>query len=138
MEKQLDEAISKYFDSLIANYNFSLIKQEAFGLGALKDYENENLYMRIVNDKGIISLEVGPKSNTEQARDIALYKELKEPPKQGCWNLSLQEQAEYLEDNWEWFLNALNEEHQKETLIKLNECGIQRARKILPGLLSSD
>ena len=130
MRQKLEDAIEKYFHVLIEGHGFRLVNEYASVMGALKDYESKNLFIRIVNDKGIISLDIAPKSNPEKTYDIALYKELREPPVRGCWNLSLQEQAEYLEDNWVWFNNNLTGEETDKTLEKLEDCSRKRVKKI--------
>ena len=130
MRQKLEDAIEKYFRVFIEGHGFKLVNEYASGMGALKDYESENLFIRIVNDKGIISLDVAPKSNPKKMYDIALYKELREPPARGSWNLSLQEQAQYLEDNWIWFNENLTGEEADNTLGKLEDCSKKRVRKI--------
>ena len=130
MKQKLADAIEKYFRVLIEGHGFRLVNEYASGMGALKGYESENLFIRIVNDKGIISLEIAPKSNPKKMYDIALYKELREPPLRGSWNLSLQEQAEYLEDNWTWFNKNLTSEEADNTLEKLEDCSKKRVGKI--------
>ena len=130
MRKKLEDAIEKYFRVLIEAHGFRRVNEYASGMGALKDYESENLFIRIVNDKGIISLDIAPKSNPEKTYDLALYKELREPPAHGCWNLSLQEQAEYLENNWVWFNKSLTGEETDKTLEKLEACTRKRVKKI--------
>ena len=130
MKEKLEEAIKKYFRGLLKKHGLRLVKEFASGVGALKDFESENLFLRIVNDKGIVSLEIAPKSNPEKIYDIALYKELREPPAQGNWNLSLQEQADYLEDNWAWFNTHLSGAKIDQTLEKLEYCSRKRVKKI--------
>ena len=130
MKQKLEDAIEKYFHVLIEGHGFRLMNEYASGIGALKDYESENLFIRIVNDKGIISLDIAPKSNPKKRYDIALYKELREPPARGSWNLSLQEQAQYLEENWTWFNRNLTSEKADNTLEKLEDCLKKRVKKI--------
>ena len=130
MRRKLEDAIEKYFRMLIEEHRFRLVNEYASGMGALKNFESENLFIRIVNDKGIISLDIAPKSNPEKTYDIALYKELREPPASGSWNLSLQEQAEYLEDNWAWFNNNLTGEKTDNILKNLEYCSRKRVKKM--------
>ena len=130
MRRKLDDAIEKYFRTLIEKHGFRLVNEYESGMGALKDYESENLFIRIVNDKGIISLDIAPKSNPNKTYDIALYKELREPPASGSWNLSLQDQAEYFEDNWAWLNNNLTGEKTDKTLDKLEDCSRKRVKKV--------
>ena len=130
MRQKLDAAIEKYFRVLLERHGFTLVNEYESGMGALKDYKGENLLIRIINDRGIISLDVAPKSNPQKMYDIALYKEFREPPARGSWNLSLQEQADYLEDNWAWFNKNLTGEEADRTLEKLEDCAKNRVKKI--------
>jgi hypothetical protein len=130
MRQKLEDAIEKYFRGLIEGHGFRLVDEYASKMGVLKGYESENLFIRIINDKGIISLDIAPKSNPQKMYDIALYKELREPPVRGSWNLSLQEQADYLEDNWVWFNKNLTGEEIDNTLEKLEDCAKNRVKKI--------
>ena len=130
MRRQLETAIVKYFRVLIKGHGLKLVNEYESGMGALKDYESENLFIRIVNDKGIISLDIAPKSNPAKTYDIALYKELRDPPNRGCWNLSLKEQAEYLADHWAWFNKNLTGAKASSTLEKLERCSRNRVKKL--------
>ena len=127
---KLEHAIEKYLRVFIERHGLKLVNEYKSGMGALKDYESDNLFIRIVNDKGIISLDIAPKSNPAKTYDIALYKELRDPPKRGCWNLSLKEQAEYLADHWAWFNKNLTGANASNTLEKLARCSRNRVRKI--------
>ncbi len=122
----------KYIEPLAKKYGFNLVKEEAYGMGALKDYVAGNLYIRLVNDKGIISFEIAPGHLQNELRDVALYKELLAPPPQGVWNLSLAEQAEFLDCNWEWFNTNLSDQTAEQTLKNIDACAT-RQRKILLG-----
>ena len=130
MRRKLEDAIKKYFRVLIEGHELRLVNEYESGMGALKDYQSENLFIRIVNDKGIISLDIAPKSNPNKTYDIALYKELREPPARGSWNLSLQEQAEYLEDNWAWFNENLTGKKIDNTLEKLEYRSRKRVKEM--------
>lgn len=130
MEAQLDNAISKYVAPLINKYGFVPIHREAMGMGALQDYEAGNLFIRIVNDRGIISFEVGPKKHSEKAWDISIFKEYLSPPKKGVLNLSLAQQAEFLDSHWQWFTEVLSEPNFKETLKEISMAGKLRSQRM--------
>ena len=130
MEAQLDNAISKYVAPLARKYDFVPIHREAMGMGALQDYEAGNLFVRIVNDQGIISFEVGPKNHPEKAWDVSIFKEYLNPPKKGVLNLSLEQQAEFLDTNWSWLTEVLSESQFKETLNELNQAGKRRSQRM--------
>ena len=127
MKEQLENAIRKYFEDLIERRRFRLKREDAYSMGALKEYECEEFIMQIVNDKGIVTLEVAPKSLPDKTRGIAQYKELLVPPLKGHWNLSLEEQASFLETNWDWFVKSLSVDHANNTLELVDESARKRA-----------
>lgn len=127
MKEQLEQAIDKYLKPLVEEHNFSSINEEAYAMGALHDYEVNNLFIRVVNDKGIISIEVAPKNFPKKIWDIAIFKEYLEPPKNGVLNLSLQQQTEFLSNTWQWLNDALSENNYKETLKEIAKAGKRRS-----------
>ena len=130
MKEQLNNAIAKYVTPMAEKFAFKQVNEEAYGMGALVDYVADNLFIRIVNDKGIISFEIAPKHQKDQLRDLALYKEFLIPPKQGVWNMSLAEQTEFLTDNWNWLNQHLAQSTAPETLKKIDECATKRRKTI--------
>jgi len=127
MKAQLEKAIDKYITPLAVEHRFSSINEEAYGMGALHDYEAQNLFIRIVNDKGIISIEIAPKKHPKKIWDIAIFNEFLEPPKNGVLNLSLQQQTAFLNNNWVWLNDALSETNYKETLKGIAQAGKRRS-----------
>ena len=107
MKAELEAAAEKNFQSLLRQHECKLVREEAYDLGALKDYEGDDFIVRVINDKGIVSIEVAGKASPQGFQGIASYKTLREPPAQGSWNLSHREQVEYLETNWQWFSDHL-------------------------------
>ncbi|MDH3315275.1 MAG: hypothetical protein OER43_05860 [Gammaproteobacteria bacterium] len=138
MKAQLDKAIDQYVAPLARQYGFVLVNEEAYGMGSLKDYEAGNLFIRILNDKGIVSLEIAPSSYRGKRYDLGLYKEYLDPPKLGVLNLSLQQQAEFLDSHWEWLNDALSPSKSMTTLIDIENAARQRSEKMIGPCFSKD
>ncbi len=131
MKARLDQAIDKYFAPLARQYGFVLVNEEAYGMGALKDYSAENVLVRVVNDRGIVSFEIAPLSDPERRFDVAVYKEYLDPPKLGVLNLSLQQQADFLESHWDWLNDTLSPAKAKATLAEIEEAARRRSERLL-------
>lgn len=127
MKVQLEQAIKKYIEPLVNKYKFISINEEAYGMGALHDYEAENIFLRVVNDKGIIDVSVAPKNHPNKLWDVTIFKEYLEPPKKGVLNLSLLEQTQFLDTNWAWLNDILSEKKYKETLKEIGKAGKRRS-----------
>ncbi len=138
MKAQLEKAIDKYFAPLAQKYGFALKNEEAYGMGALKDYSAENVLVRVVNDRGIVSFEIAPLSDRDRRFDIAIYKEYLNPPKQGVLNLSLQQQADFLKSHWEWLNDKLSPAKAKATLAEIEEAARRRSERLLGSSFSRD
>ena len=130
LKKQLERAIEHYFQVLIDKYQLKCLNERAAGMGALKDYESQDLLIRIVNDKGIVSLEVGSTHRQDKKWDISLVKDYLDPPHAGSWNLSLQEQVKFLEENWEWFLQRFSESKIEKTMQALDQFASRRTKHL--------
>ena len=100
-------------------------------MGALKDYSAENVLVRVVNDRGIISFEIAPLSDRGRRFDIALYKEYSDPPKLGVLNLSLKQQADFLDCHWEWLNDALSPANFGATLAEIEIAARRRSERLL-------
>ncbi len=138
MKAQLDKAIETYFAPLARKYGFTLVNEEAYGLGALRDYSVENVLVRIVNDRGIIGFEIAPLSERNRRFDIALYKEYLDPPKLGVLNLSLRQQADFLDSHWEWLNDALSPANAAATLAEIEMAARRRSERLLGADFSRD
>ncbi len=138
MKAQLEKAIETYFAPSIRKHGFALVNEEAYGMGALKDYSAENVLVRVVNDRGIVSFEIAPLIETERRFDIALYKEYLDPPKLGVLNLSLQQQVDFLESHWAWLNDALSPKKAKATLAEIEDAARRRSERLLGSSFSSD
>ena len=130
MESQLDRAIEKYVLPLGEKYGFSPVKRQCTGMGALQDYIAGNLYIRIVNDRGIIDFEVAPLNHPDRLCDLTLIREYLNPPARGVLNLSLQQQAEFMDSHWDWLTEVLSEPGCADTWKALREAGRRRSRRM--------
>ncbi len=132
MEARLDSVIARYVAPLAERYGFVPVRREVFAMGALQHYVAGELHIRIVNDRGIVAFEVGPRGHPELTREVALIKEHLEPPRKGVLNLSLAEQAAFLDENWLWLNEAFSQARYRATLEALARHG-RRAREGVSG-----
>lgn len=130
MEAKLDSAIEEYVTPLSKKYGFTPINRQVTGMGALQDYAAGNLFIRLVNDRGIISFEIAPLDHPEQTWDVTIFEEYLNPPKRGVLNLSLQQQADFLDSHWEWLSEALSESKYEKTLNEISAAGKRRRERI--------
>ncbi|MCB2386852.1 hypothetical protein [Thalassolituus alkanivorans] len=121
MLDKLNEVISKYVNPLISKSKWALEKERASGLGALKEYSCENVYIRIVNDRGIFDMEIGSKYNQEQLRCVSFFKDWQSPPKRGKSNLSIEQQCHFLNENWESLNALLSQKEAHKTIGAVDE-----------------
>lgn len=138
MKAQLEEIIDKYFAPLVQKYDFALENEKAYGMGALKDYSAENVLVRVVNDRGIVSFEIAPLSDRDRRFEIAMFKEYLNPPKLGVLNLSLQQQADFLDSNWDWFNGALALDSTAAMLAEIEKTARRRSERLLGSNFSRD
>lgn len=138
MKAQLEKAIDKYFAPSIRKHGFALVNEEAYGMGALKDYSAENVLVRVVNDRGIVSFEIAPLSDPERRFDIGIYKEYLNPPKLGVLNLSLQQQTDFLDSHWDWLNDTLSPSNAAATLAEIEGAARRRSERLLGSNNSRD
>ncbi len=138
MKSKLEKAINKYLAPLARKLDLALVNEEAFGMGALKDFSADKVLVRVVNDRGIISFEIAPLSDREKRFDLAIYKEYLDPPKLGVLNLSLQQKVDFLESHWAWLNDALSPASAAATLKEIQKAARRRSERLLGSNISSD
>ena len=91
-------------------------------MGAYILFQNHHINLLIICDRGITDIEVGPKSLKKGKHYcISFFKDLIEPASRGRWNLSLDKQLEFIENQYEWFSENLSIKNAQGTLTKVEE-----------------
>lgn len=103
----IDKELSQFFKAK----NFKEIDRVSQSMGACRTYQNGGITLRLLCNRGIIDIEVGPKSSTKKFRCIPMIKDIEEPAPKGRWNLSLEEQAKFLITNYKAISQNLREEN---------------------------
>ena len=139
--EELDIVIEKYFSHIIENYNFVLYETNDKGLGALRKYKNDSLKIQVLNDRGIINLNVSSVFDKEDFRDTEIVNSMIELGNLstviiGKWErekilnkrLELKEQANLINKNWELLKRCFDERNYKNTMKQLDIIGIERTK----------
>lgn len=110
---KIDKFVNSGFDRFLKEKNFKEIDRVSQSMGAYRTYRNGGITLRLICDRGILDIEVGPKSSTSIFRCISMVKDIEEPAKNGRWSLSLEEQAKFLIANYKAITKNLSEEDFK-------------------------
>jgi len=122
MSAWVDKTIEKYFGGLLRNHGLRLIDEGHSMYSQWRDYVGGNIFLKIVvDDQERPSISVFPVSNRDRQVYIDLCKNYLEPPTHGAWKLSLKEQVEYLDANWDWFDSHLSTQEAARTLDMLDD-----------------
>ena len=121
MSEEFKNLISEKVKSEIDKHNLELVNSDFSGMGELREYSSENLYIRVVNDRGIFDIEVGSVFNNDNLRCVSFFKDWLSPPMKGRWNLSIEQQLEYLSENWDWFNRILAESNHQSSIENLDK-----------------
>jgi hypothetical protein len=139
--EELDIVIEKYFSHIIENFNFVLYETNDKGMGALRKYKNDSLKIQVLNDRGIINLNVSSVFDKEDFRDTEIVNSMIELENLsteiiGKWDrekilnkrLELKEQANLINKNWELLKRYFDEKNYKNTMKQLEIIGIERTK----------
>jgi len=111
MIDKLNQVIADSIQSPADRLQWKVIDSDASSTSASRDYVAGNVFIRVVNDRGRLAMELGPAHNKGRLRSVYLFKDLLEPPSQGRWNLSIQQQCDFIETHWEWLQQNLNRQY---------------------------
>jgi len=139
--EELDIVIEKYISHIIENYNFVLYETNDKGMGALRKYKNDSLKIQVLNDRGIINLNVSSVFDKEDFTDTEIVNSMIELENLstviiGKWErekilnkrLELKEQANLINKNWELLKRYFDEKNYKNTMKQLEIIGIERTK----------
>ena len=78
-----------------------VVSRKVEGLGGLYELRGDQLMVRLMNDRGVASLEIAPLFGPADYWDLELISGLFEPPpSRGVRLLNLEQQAELLRNRW--------------------------------------
>jgi len=142
--KDLNIAIEKYFSDLLESNNFEEYEEFSQGMGALKKFENEYIKIQIVNDRGLINLDISPKYGDENFRDVELINSMLKMDalsnnKIGKWEknkilhqrLDLKSQSNFMINNRNTLIKIFDRKNYKKTIKLIDKIGLERSNLII-------
>lgn len=142
--EDLDIAIEKYFSDLLESSNFEKYEEFSQGMGALKKFENEYFKIQIVNDRGLINIDISPKYGDENYRDVELINSMLELDalsnnKIGKWGknkilhqkLDLKSQSNFIINNQVTLNKLFDRKNYKKTIKLIDKIGLERSNLII-------
>lgn len=136
----LNTAIDTYFITVFTELDFELYDENSQGMGALKKYKNKYLKVQIINDRGLINLDISSKFGKEDFRDAEIINSLIEidkcsKVKIGKWErekvlnkrLDLESQAKLMKENWDTLIQLFNFWNHKKTIKRIDKLGLERS-----------
>ena len=136
----LNTAIDKYFISMLTELDFELFDENNQGMGALKKFKNKHLKVQIINDKGLINLDISSKFGKEDFRNAEIINSLIEIDKSsnlnvGKWEyekilnkrLDLESQAKLIKENRDTLIRLYNFWNHKKTIKRIDKLGLERS-----------
>jgi len=105
IEKKLNDRYEKYFMPLIKKYNITEIKKTVYGNHAFIDAKSKNITIRLVNDRGLVDFKIGHSDKKDIFLEVelitGLFNKKMERSQGGAIRLSLEEQSEIIDNNWD-------------------------------------
>jgi hypothetical protein len=66
-------------------------------------------------------VEIGPAHDKAQLRSASFFKDLLDPASLGRWNLSIQQQCDFMEKHWAWLQHNLDRERAGQTIQRVDK-----------------
>ena len=120
IDRDLDEVIKSQIGPLINRLGLVKAGAGTSGPFSFRDYVSGNLTMRILNERGLLGIEVGPTNQQGDFRAVGIFKDALMPPPSGRWNLSIEQQCEFIEANWDWFVEHLRADKASKTIAEVD------------------
>ncbi len=100
---QLEDAFAHHFAELAKRRSWSGPSSRTFQTGARLEFVSGNIRVRLVNERRLLYVEVGPVAVPSASFTVSQLKDVLQPPRHGRWSLSLSESAVFLDRHWEFF-----------------------------------
>jgi hypothetical protein len=127
IEGYLDHCFETFVQPLFAELQLSLLTKRIDDLGGFYEISGGQLILRLVNDRGLVSLEVAPSSHPQDYWDVELLAGLFETaPRKGVLRLNLEEQTSLLRTRWTTLNELLSGSRYLFTRKTLEALGHQR------------
>ena len=128
IEGYLDHCFEKFVQPLLDELHLRVVTRRIDSLGGLYEVLGQHLIVRLINDRGLASLEVAPSSHPKECWDVELIAGLfQAAPGRGVRRLNLEEQASLLRTRWEALNDCFTGARYQFTRKRLEELGHQRA-----------
>jgi len=139
MKEYLNVCEKKYLGNLLKIYPNKLIDEQYYEMGAYRAYSIGNILIRIVNDKGIVTLEMKSKyDGKKEYFEVSEYAEYLgidyRYEKKGIMQLNLEQQKTIIEDNWKRIQNASGIIRHRLVYRKLNKIRAEKSGIMFPGM----
>ena len=139
----MDERLQKYFDTYFAPIVEAkgLRKREELSqdMGALIIYESTHLLLRLVYDRGQVSLDLASRHGKTKYHDMELCARLVAPElyegKQGIVRLSHEDLTQTLVKHWDKFEELYSKKSYKATNEKMEQWAYERSETMFPGMM---
>ena len=126
---ELDAMISSKLLPLLERHGATALCGGESNNHAFRDYVFANIHLRISNDRGLLDIEIGPAGESD-LRSVSFYRDLLNPPDLGHWNLSIEEQCDFLEQHWMVLNERLSRERARKTIDEV-DANVRRRRRSL-------
>jgi len=131
IEGYLDHCFENFVAPLLDVLDLRIVSRKVEGLGGLYELRGDQLMVRLVNDRGLASLEIAPLSDPTDYWDVELVSGLFEPPlSRGVRRLNLQKQAELLRRRWSELTLHFSPASYSSTRKELQSLGRERAEAL--------
>jgi hypothetical protein len=121
MLQQLNAAIARYVHEVAERRGWQEFESKQYSnFGASRDYHAGNLHLRVMNDRGLVDLEVGAVSQPRSLRSASFYRDLLDPPALGVWNLGIGDQTKFVDDKWDVLQEMLAPDSWQATLDQID------------------
>ena len=118
---KIDQWVKAHMFSKLENRKFYEIDKLSGGMGAYRTYANKHLTIRVICDRGIYDIEVGPSGQDREMWSVGFVKDYLEPATKGRWNLNLEQSLDFIVSNYSWFVENFTQSQYKDTFKKIDE-----------------
>ena len=103
MEKYLFEVIEKFFIRFLDINNFQFLHSESSSFACYNDFQNEILRIRILNDRGIIEVQIALRNSNDfiEIASIMQTEQISNKFGQGNRLFNLEEKIEFIKSKYE-------------------------------------
>jgi hypothetical protein len=121
MLEKLYAFIEQHVQAVADRRHWQKFRSEEFGgQGGICDYLAGNLLLRIVNERGLIDLEIGAAAIPSSLRSASFYRDLLDPPAEGRWNMGVGDETKFVDKYWDDLQRMLAPDEWQVTIEKVD------------------